>query len=90
MSKLTDKLIVAALIGVLILIAGFVTVQAASLTGSPDQARSTELSSALSFPVQEQSLNAAPDTSSEPLVPAAGQKGEGHECESEALVNPEE
>lgn len=89
MSKLTDKLIVAALIGVLILIAGFITVQAASLT-TPDQVRSNVLSSVLSFPVQEQSLNATPDTSSEPLVPAAGQKGEGHDCESEAQVNPEE
>lgn len=89
MSKLTDKLIVAALIGVLILIAGFITVQAASLT-TPDQARSTVLSSVLSFPVQEQSLNAAPETSNEPLVPAAGEKGEGHGCESEAQVNPEE
>ncbi len=89
MSKLTDKLIVAALIGVLILIAGFITVQAASLT-TPDQARSTVLSSSLNFPIQEQSLNAAPETSSEPLVPAAGEKGEGHDCESEAQVNPEE
>ena len=89
MSKLTDKLIVAALIGVLILIAGFITVQAASLT-MPDQARSTVLSSSLNFPIQEQSLNAAPETSSEPLVPAAGEKGEGHDCESEAQVNPEE
>jgi ABC-type cobalt transport system substrate-binding protein len=82
MSKLTDKLIVAALIVVLILIAGFVTVQAASLTGSSEQARSTVLSSELSFPVR--------DTSSEPLVPAAGEKGEGHGCESESQVNPEE
>ena len=90
MSKLTDKLIVAALIVVLILIAGFITVQAASLSGAPEQARSTVLSSALSFPVQERSLNAAPDPSSEPLDPAAGEKGEGHGCESEAQVNPEE
>lgn len=85
MSKLTTRVILSVLISLGIIAGVYMSVQAAALTPNGRSVGMYVLSGGLVNPLQSQSSS---EKQSEGIEPYSGDKGEGHGCESENYVDP--